>query len=68
MNFLVVPVPIIPSINTCMSLTTTTTTSSAAGTTSVVSSSQLQALAEVCSTVGVSLAFLTVCLSALTFV
>lgn len=57
--FLVIPVPIIPSINTCMSLTTTTTTtsSSSSGTTPVVSSNQLQALAEVCSTVGVSCAF-----------
>lgn len=48
----VVPVPIIPSINTCMSLTTTTTTTST-GTAPVVNSNQLQALAEVCSTVGV---------------
>ncbi|XP_022912633.2 protein O-GlcNAcase isoform X1 [Onthophagus taurus] len=50
----IVPVPIIPSINTCMSLTTTTTTTST-GTipTPIVNSNQLQALAEVCSTVNV---------------
>ncbi|CAH1990493.1 unnamed protein product [Acanthoscelides obtectus] len=48
----VVPVPIIPSINTCMSLTATTNTSSTGNTTTtVVNSNQLQALAEVCSTV-----------------
>ncbi|KAL3268130.1 hypothetical protein HHI36_007257 [Cryptolaemus montrouzieri] len=41
----VIPVPIIPSINTCMSLTSTTTTSSIAN--STVSATQLQALAEV---------------------
>ncbi|CAH0554576.1 unnamed protein product [Brassicogethes aeneus] len=45
----VVPVPIIPSINTCMSLTSTTTTTATA--TPMVNSNQLQALAEVCSTV-----------------
>lgn len=48
----VVPVPIIPSINTCMSLTTTTTTtSSGMAATPIVNTTQLQALAEVCSTV-----------------
>ncbi|KAI4470352.1 o-glcnacase [Holotrichia oblita] len=48
----VVPVPIIPSINTCMSLTTTTTTNSVGTTpTPMVQANQLQALAEVCSTV-----------------
>lgn len=49
-----VPVPIIPSINTCMSITTTTTSCSSAATATtltVVSTNQLQALAEVCSTV-----------------
>ncbi|KAJ8935278.1 hypothetical protein NQ318_006643 [Aromia moschata] len=46
-----VPVPIIPSINTCMSLTSTTSTSSTGSTSTVVNSNQLQALAEVCSTV-----------------
>ncbi|XP_044726786.1 protein O-GlcNAcase isoform X2 [Chrysoperla carnea] len=55
-----VPVPIIPSINTCMSLTTATTTtctSSAGGNTTsitslpVVNTTQLHALAEVCSNV-----------------
>ncbi|KAL1498143.1 hypothetical protein ABEB36_008992 [Hypothenemus hampei] len=46
----VVPVPIIPSINTCMSLTAGTTTLSSSGSAQpVVSSTQLQALAEVCS-------------------
>ncbi|XP_060528600.1 protein O-GlcNAcase isoform X2 [Cylas formicarius] len=47
----IVPVPIIPSINTCMSLTTGTTTTTSAVTQPIVSSNQLQALAEVCSTV-----------------
>lgn len=46
----VVPVPIIPSINTCMSLTSTSTTTSSSNT-AIVNSNQLQALAEVCSTV-----------------
>lgn len=59
-----VPVPIIPSINTCMSLTTATTTtctSSAGGNTTsitslpVVNTTQLHALAEVCSNVSYSL-------------
>ncbi|CAH1154331.1 unnamed protein product [Phaedon cochleariae] len=48
----VVPLPIIPSINTCMSLTSTTSTTSTCSTTiPLVNSNQLQALAEVCSTV-----------------
>ncbi|XP_050505146.1 protein O-GlcNAcase isoform X2 [Diabrotica virgifera virgifera] len=47
----VVPVPIIPSINTCMSLTSTSTTTSCSINTTIVNSNQLQALAEVCSTV-----------------
>ncbi|XP_019868330.1 protein O-GlcNAcase isoform X2 [Aethina tumida] len=49
----VVPVPIIPSINTCMSLTaatTTTTMATSATVTPIVSSNQLHALAEVAST------------------
>ncbi|XP_058799947.1 protein O-GlcNAcase isoform X2 [Phymastichus coffea] len=61
-----IPIPIIPSVNTCMSLTsatTTTTTSAGASTTPVVAAvlapvvgvsgnpNHLQALAEVCSTV-----------------
>lgn len=45
-----VPLPIIPSVNTCMSLTTTTTSCSS-GSIPVVNSNQLQALAEVCSSV-----------------
>ncbi|XP_066145811.1 protein O-GlcNAcase isoform X1 [Euwallacea fornicatus] len=46
----VVPVPIIPSINTCMSLTAGTTTLTSSGSAQpIVSSTQLQALAEVCS-------------------
>jgi protein O-GlcNAcase/histone acetyltransferase len=49
-----VPVPIIPSVNTCMSVTTTTTTSCSSGSIPVVNSNQLQALAEVCSTVSTS--------------
>ncbi|XP_018562788.1 protein O-GlcNAcase isoform X2 [Anoplophora glabripennis] len=47
----VVPVPIIPSINTCMSITSTTSTPSTGNTSTVVNSNQLHALAEVCSTV-----------------
>lgn len=52
-------IPIIPSINTCMSLTTTTTTTSTKTITSVpavpeMNTSQLQALADVCSTVNSS--------------
>ncbi|PSN36772.1 Protein O-GlcNAcase [Blattella germanica] len=43
-----VPLPIIPSVNTCMSLTTTTTSCSS-GSIPVVNSNQLQALAEVTS-------------------
>lgn len=55
-----IPIPIIPSVNTCMSLTTSTTTTvstvattDAVGSNTVVSSSvnHLQALAEVCSNV-----------------
>ena len=45
-----IPVPIIPSVNTCMSVTTTTTSCSS-GSIPVVNSNQLQALAEVCSSV-----------------
>lgn len=46
-------IPIMPSINTCMSLTTTTTTVSNTNTMKVpeVNATQLQALAEVCSSV-----------------
>ncbi|KAL9901026.1 O-GlcNAcase isoform 2-T2 [Glossina fuscipes fuscipes] len=49
-------IPIIPSINTCMSLTTTTTTSTNAKTVTLpeVNTTQLQALADVCSTVNSS--------------
>lgn len=49
-------IPIIPSINTCMSLTTTTTTSTNSKTVTVpqVNTTQLQALADVCSTVNSS--------------
>lgn len=48
-------IPIMPSINTCMSITSTssTVTNSSTGTTKVpeVNTTQLQALAEVCSNV-----------------
>lgn len=46
-------IPILPSINTCMSLTTTTNTISSTSAIKVpeVNTTQLQALAEVCSTV-----------------
>lgn len=46
-------IPIMPSINTCMSLTTTTTTMSNSNVSKVpeVNTTQLQALADVCSTV-----------------
>lgn len=49
-------IPIIPSINTCMSLTTTTTTSTSTKTITVpeVNTTQLQALADVCSSVNSS--------------
>nr|XP_012148131.1 PREDICTED: protein O-GlcNAcase isoform X2 [Megachile rotundata] len=46
-----VPIPIIPSVNTCMSLTATTTTTVPATPAPVTNSNHLQALAEVCSTV-----------------
>ncbi|CAK9823669.1 Protein O-GlcNAcase [Anthophora retusa] len=50
-----VPIPIIPSVNTCMSLTSTTTTTTVPATpTPVSTSNHLQALAEVCSTVTTS--------------
>ncbi|KAH8312042.1 hypothetical protein KR044_009075 [Drosophila immigrans] len=48
-------IPIIPSINTCMSLTTTTTTSTNTRTVPEVNTTQLQALADVCSTVSSTL-------------
>ncbi|XP_037952799.1 protein O-GlcNAcase [Teleopsis dalmanni] len=49
-------IPIIPSINTCMSLSTTTTTSTNTKTATVpeVNTTQLRALADVCSTVNSS--------------
>lgn len=46
-----VPIPIIPSVNTCMSLTTTTSTVSTAAPVIVAATNHLQALAEVCSSV-----------------
>ncbi|XP_076162213.1 O-GlcNAcase isoform X2 [Ptiloglossa arizonensis] len=46
-----IPIPIIPSVNTCMSLTSTTTTTVSSTPAPVNSSSHLQALAEVCSNV-----------------
>ncbi|CAK9811390.1 Protein O-GlcNAcase [Anthophora plagiata] len=50
-----IPIPIIPSVNTCMSLTSTTTTTTVQATpTPVSTSNHLQALAEVCSTVTTS--------------
>lgn len=49
-----VPIPIIPSVNTCMSLTSTTTTTVPATLTPVANSNHLQALAEVCSSVTVN--------------
>nr|XP_033333106.1 protein O-GlcNAcase isoform X1 [Megalopta genalis] len=49
-----IPIPIIPSVNTCMSLTSTTTTTVPATAGPVTNSSHLQALAEVCSTVTTS--------------
>lgn len=51
---IIVPIiPIIPSVNTCMSLTTTTTTSTTTAQMNVpeVNTTQLQAFADVCSTV-----------------
>lgn len=46
-----IPIPIIPSVNTCMSLTSTTTTTVSTAPTPVANSNHLQALAEVCSSV-----------------
>lgn len=46
-----IPIPIIPSVNTCMSLTSTTTTTVPTAPTPVANSNHLQALAEVCSSV-----------------
>ncbi|XP_012287820.1 protein O-GlcNAcase isoform X3 [Orussus abietinus] len=46
-----IPIPIIPSVNTCMSLTSTTTTTVPATPAPTTNSNHLQALAEVCSTV-----------------
>ncbi|XP_053984265.1 protein O-GlcNAcase isoform X2 [Hylaeus volcanicus] len=46
-----IPIPIIPSVNTCMSLTSTTTTTVSSTPAPVTTSSHLQALAEVCSNV-----------------
>ncbi|XP_029047484.2 protein O-GlcNAcase isoform X3 [Osmia bicornis bicornis] len=46
-----IPIPIIPSVNTCMSLTATTTTTVPSTPAPVTNSNHLQALAEVCSTV-----------------
>lgn len=46
-----IPIPIIPSVNTCMSLTSTTTTTVPTTPIPVSNSNHLQALAEVCSTV-----------------
>lgn len=45
-----VPIPIIPSVNTCMSFTATTMTTTSVPA-PIVNANQLQALAEVCSTV-----------------
>ena len=45
-----VPIPIIPSVNTCMSFTATTVTTTSVPV-PIVNANQLQALAEVCSTV-----------------
>ncbi|XP_066587298.1 protein O-GlcNAcase [Prorops nasuta] len=44
-----IPIPIIPSVNTCMSLTSTTNTTVAVSSAPVNSSNHLQAFAEVCS-------------------
>lgn len=52
-----IPIPIIPSVNTCMSLTSTTTTTVPATSTSGTNSNHLQALAEVCSSVTCSDSF-----------
>ncbi|XP_011309622.1 protein O-GlcNAcase isoform X2 [Fopius arisanus] len=53
-----IPIPIIPSINTCMSLTTTTSTAvvSVASAPAISNANHLQALAEVCSNVTESFA------------
>lgn len=46
-----IPVPIIPSVNTCMSITASTTTTVSVAAPATTTSNHLQALAEVCSTV-----------------
>ncbi|XP_076624011.1 O-GlcNAcase isoform X1 [Colletes latitarsis] len=46
-----IPIPIIPSVNTCMSLTSTTTTTVSSTPAPITTSTHLQALAEVCSNV-----------------
>ena len=46
-----IPIPIIPSVNTCMSLTSTTNTIVTSAPVAVSNSNHLQALAEVCSSV-----------------
>lgn len=49
-------IPILPSVNTCMSLTTTTSSTTTTAI-PVVPTNQLQALADVCSTVSVYIYF-----------
>lgn len=51
-----IPIPIIPSINTCMTLTTTTTTTVVSVASAPANANHLQALAEVCSSVTESFA------------
>ncbi|XP_043473456.1 protein O-GlcNAcase isoform X1 [Leptopilina heterotoma] len=53
-----IPIPIIPSVNTCMSLTTTTNTTVAAAPVVINNSNHLQALAEVCTSVSVNDTFI----------
>lgn len=51
----VVPIPILPSINTCMTLTASTSTTTMASTLPEINTTQLHQFAEVCSTVTESL-------------
>lgn len=63
----VIPVPIIPSINTCMTLTSTTTTTTGSNSQAVVNPTQLQALAEVCSSVSQSVVKTEFCVAFIVF-
>lgn len=56
---MLVPIPILPSINTCMTLTASTSTTTMANSLPEVNTTQLHAFAEVCSSVSESLPTVT---------